>query len=30
MDNRPITVFCDIDGTLVTHTKPTKQYPFIF
>ena len=26
MDNRPITVFCDIDGTLVTHTKPTEQY----
>ena len=23
MDNRPKTIFCDIDGTLVTHTKPT-------
>ena len=23
IDNRPVTIFCDIDGTLVTHTKPT-------
>lgn len=23
IDKRPITIFCDIDGTLVTHTKPT-------
>ncbi len=23
MDKRPVTIFCDIDGTLVTHTKPT-------
>jgi len=23
MDNRPKTIFCDIDGTLVTHAKPT-------
>jgi predicted mannosyl-3-phosphoglycerate phosphatase (HAD superfamily) len=23
MDNRPITIFCDIDGTLVIHSKPT-------
>ena len=23
IDNRPITIFCDIDGTLVTHSKPT-------
>jgi len=22
-DKRPITIFCDIDGTLVTHSKPT-------
>jgi len=26
MDKRPITIFCDIDGTLVTHYKPTEQY----
>jgi len=23
IDKRPITIFCDIDGTLVTHSKPT-------
>tara|TARA_R110000851_G_scaffold223030_1_gene375915 strand:+ start:1047 stop:1409 length:363 start_codon:yes stop_codon:yes gene_type:complete len=23
MDNRPATIFCDIDGTLVIHSKPT-------
>jgi len=23
IDKRPATIFCDIDGTLVTHTKPT-------
>jgi len=23
IDKRPVTIFCDIDGTLVTHTKPT-------
>ena len=23
IDNRPVTIFCDIDGTLVTHSKPT-------
>lgn len=23
IDNRPVTIFCDIDGTLVTHAKPT-------
>ena len=23
MDRRPITVFCDIDGTLVKHQSPT-------
>ena len=23
MDRRPTTIFCDIDGTLVTHSKPT-------
>ena len=23
MDIRPKTIFCDIDGTLVTHAKPT-------
>jgi len=23
MDYRPYTIFCDIDGTLVTHSKPT-------
>ena len=23
MDKRPATIFCDIDGTLVTHAKPT-------
>mgnify|MGYP000698514884 FL=1 len=22
-DKRPLTIFCDIDGTLVTHSKPT-------
>ena len=26
MDNRPATIFCDIDGTLVTHNKPTEQF----
>lgn len=26
MDKRPITIFCDIDGTLVTHRKPTEQH----
>ena len=23
IDKRPATIFCDIDGTLVTHSKPT-------
>ena len=23
IDKRPCTIFCDIDGTLVTHSKPT-------
>ena len=23
MDKRPATIFCDIDGTLVNHSKPT-------
>jgi uncharacterized HAD superfamily protein len=23
VDKRPITIFCDIDGTLVVHSKPT-------
>ena len=23
MDNRPATIFCDIDGTLTKHTLPT-------
>jgi len=23
IDKRPVTIFCDIDGTLVTHAKPT-------
>ena len=23
IDKRPVTIFCDIDGTLVTHSKPT-------
>ena len=26
IDNRPATIFCDIDGTLVTHNKPTEQF----
>ena len=26
MDSRPVTIFCDIDGTLVTHNKPTDQF----
>ncbi len=26
MDKRPITIFCDIDGTLVTHYKPIEQH----
>jgi uncharacterized HAD superfamily protein len=26
MDSRPATIFCDIDGTLVTHNKPTDQF----
>ncbi len=26
IDNRPATIFCDIDGTLVVHYKPTEQY----
>ena len=25
IDKRPYTIFCDIDGTLVTHNKPTEQ-----
>lgn len=25
MDNRPKTIFCDIDGTLIKHTSPTKS-----
>jgi len=24
IDKRPITIFCDIDGTLVKHSKPTE------
>lgn len=26
IETRPITIFCDIDGTLVTHVKPTEQH----
>ena len=26
MNKRPVTIFCDIDGTLVTHCKPTEQF----
>lgn len=26
MEKRPKTIFCDIDGTLVNHNKPTEQY----
>ena len=25
IDRRPTTIFCDIDGTLVTHSKPTES-----
>ena len=25
VDNRPITIFCDIDGTLVKHNPPTES-----
>ena len=25
MDNRPATIFCDIDGTLTKHTLPTQS-----
>lgn len=25
IDKRPTTIFCDIDGTLVTHSKPTES-----
>ena len=25
IDKRPATIFCDIDGTLVTHFKPTES-----
>ncbi len=25
-DNRPATIFCDIDGTLAIHRKPTDQF----
>ena len=26
IDKRPATIFCDIDGTLVIHQKPTSQF----